>query len=67
MKLHKSITNDRIYAVAEDAATSLESPGFCNACGADAYCVEPDAREYTCEVCDEPKVYGIDEFVMEVF
>lgn len=35
--------------------------GICIACGADAYGVEPDARRYVCEECEEPRVYGASE------
>ena len=38
--------------------------GRCTACGAEAYGVEPDARKYTCEECDEPRVYGLEELLM---
>ena len=38
--------------------------GFCTACGAEAYCVEPDAREYECESCGEHKVYGAEELLL---
>ena len=38
--------------------------GFCTACGAEAYNVEPDARGYECESCGEPKVYGAEELLM---
>lgn len=37
--------------------------GFCIACGAEADGVEPDAREYKCEACGKPKVYGAQEFL----
>lgn len=38
--------------------------GICLACGATAHNVEPDAREYTCHKCGEPKVYGAEELLM---
>ncbi len=38
--------------------------GFCLACGATAHGVEPDARRYNCESCNEPKVYGLEELLM---
>ena len=40
--------------------------GFCKACGAEAYGVEPDARNYTCESCGEPSVFGAEELLMEM-
>ena len=46
------------------AAESGESVGFCTACGAKAYGVEPDARKYECECCGAAKVYGAEELVL---
>lgn len=40
--------------------------GFCEACGATAHGVEPDARDYTCEACGQPKVYGAEEWLLMV-
>ena len=47
-----------------EATFGLDSPGFCLACGADAYGVEPDARKYECEACGAPKVYGLEELLL---
>jgi hypothetical protein len=41
-----------------------EYAGFCLACGAEHYGVEPDARKYECEECGEPQVYGAEEILM---
>lgn len=41
-----------------------EHGGYCLACGAEAYGVEPDARRYRCEDCDAPKVYGASELLL---
>ena len=38
--------------------------GFCLACGSVQDGCEPDARKYTCESCNEPKVYGFEELLM---
>jgi hypothetical protein len=46
------------------AIESGEYMGFCLACGAEAYGVEPDAREYECEICSAHKVYGAEELLM---
>ena len=46
---------------------SLDNPGFCLSCGAEADSCEPDAREYVCESCNEPKVYGAEELLMMLF
>ena len=40
--------------------------GFCLACGREVYGVEPDARKYTCCACGAPKVYGLEEGLLEV-
>lgn len=49
----------------EQVLKALESDdyiGFCLACGAEAYGVEPDASRYTCESCQESEVYGAETF-----
>jgi hypothetical protein len=51
------LSTKRIMAAIE----SGENAGFCKACGAQAYNVEPDARNYTCESCGQPEVYGAEE------
>lgn len=38
--------------------------GICLNCGAEIYGVEPDAREYECEACGEPRVFGLEELLM---
>ncbi len=40
--------------------------GFCVACGEEAYGVEPDARRYRCEACDEHAVYGAEELLFHM-
>jgi hypothetical protein len=44
-----------------EALESDESMGFCLACGADAYGVEPDMRAGECDECGAAKVYGAEE------
>ena len=58
--IHKKVTLKKVMRAVE----SDEYIGFCVACGAEAYGVEPDARKYMCESCDEPKVYGAEELLM---
>jgi uncharacterized OB-fold protein len=41
-----------------------EFAGVCKACGAIAYEVEPDARNYACEECGEDEVFGAEEIVI---
>jgi hypothetical protein len=38
--------------------------GFCRACGAEAYGVEPGARRYHCESCGLHQVYGASELAI---
>ena len=40
--------------------------GFCTACGTVNECIEPDAREYTCQEpqCRAPRVFGAEELVL---
>jgi hypothetical protein len=41
-----------------------EQAGFCTACGYMQDGCEPDAREYVCDDCGEPKVYGAEELAL---
>jgi len=63
MKVHKSITIDRVCQAIEEAQISLDNPGFCLACGEDADGCEPDARKYHCESCEADMVYGAEEIL----
>jgi len=59
--------NDIIGQMVDDdtfASNSEDNMGFCTACAAEAYNVEPDAREYKCESCGENKVYGLEELLI---
>lgn len=64
MKVHETITSERIMAAIKRHTHSLDNPGFCVVCGADADGIEPDARKYTCEECNEPGVYGAEELAI---
>ena len=64
MKMHPSITDDRIIEACERRNTSLDNPGFCIKCGADAEGVEPDAEKYTCESCGAAAVYGAEQLLI---
>jgi hypothetical protein len=63
---HQSVTEDRIVAAVEATRRSLENPGICLCCGADAEGVEPDARKYECESCGESGVYGAEELLLSI-
>jgi hypothetical protein len=66
MRLHASLTEERIVEAAEIQMFDSEMIGFCTACGADAYGCEPDAERYPCEVCGANRVYGAERLLLEV-
>ena len=43
---------------------SENNEGICLACLEEAYGVEPDARNYTCEACGWNEVFGLDELMI---
>lgn len=53
-----------MIAACEDEMFGVGNPGFCLACGEMQDGCEPDARDYTCESCDEPCVFGAAEILM---
>ena len=59
MKLHDSITEDRVI----DAVERDDCSGFCVACGAEQGGCEPDARKYPCEACGQRTVYGAEQLL----
>lgn len=63
MKLHSSITYERVIEAINRRDTQLDNPGFCNSCGADHNDCEPDARGYICDECDAEEVYGAEEYL----
>jgi hypothetical protein len=67
MNMHKSITTERIMEACERYQQSLDNPGFCITCGAEAEGVEPDAEKYTCEACGAPSVYGAEQILIATF
>src|SRR3954451_5263892 len=66
MRIHTDVTLRRVTEAVERAHASLEDPGFCICCGAEAGGVEPDARKYECESCGEPGVYGAEELLLHL-
>jgi hypothetical protein len=50
----------------ERELTTLDNPGFCLACGAEADGCEPDAEQYACESCGERAVYGAAEILIAI-
>jgi hypothetical protein len=63
---HPSVTGAAVMEACERHRLSTDNPGFCLACGAEADGVEPDARDYECEACGEPRVFGCEELLLEV-
>jgi hypothetical protein len=63
VNVHKSITADRILAAVKAGSTTLDDPGFCICCGADAL---GDARQHECESCGEPGVHGAEELLLSI-
>ncbi len=66
MRVHKSVTVQRIIDAVNRRSTMLEDPGFCVRCGAEADGVEPDACAYECEACGEHGVYGAEELLLTI-
>ncbi|MDE1905784.1 MAG: hypothetical protein KGH75_04970 [Rhodospirillales bacterium] len=66
MEIHPSVTQKRVMEAAYRRHDTLDNPGICLLCGADAEGVEPDAQEYECEVCGEASVYGAEELLMHM-
>ena len=44
--IHPSLTAERVAEAVERELTTLDNPGFCLACGAEADGCEPDAEQY---------------------
>ena len=66
MRLHPTLTLARIMAACERHVSSLDDPGFCVACGADAEGIEPDAAGYRCDACGDMAVYGAEELLLRL-
>jgi len=66
MKMHKSITSERIIAAVEESHSTLSNPGFCIACGEDQEGCEPDAERYECESCGKRTVFGAEQLLFYV-
>lgn len=63
---HRAVSDEAILEAVERHNTTLDDPGFCLACGAEASGVEPDARRLACESCGERQVYGAEELLIHV-
>lgn len=60
MKRSRKVTLARVMR----AVRNDHMVGFCLACGAERDSVEPDARKYRCEQCEQLEVYGAEEILM---
>ena len=67
MKIHKTITLDRLEDAMRRQMYSLDDPGFCIKCGEEHGGCEPDAEEYPCDTCDTNTVYGAAELFMSTY
>ena len=66
MKIHPSLTIEKIMEAVERSQTTLDNPGFCLACGNEQDGCEPDARNYECEECGALKVFGAEECMVMI-
>ena len=66
MKIHPSITQERVVKLVQSQMFGLEDPGLCIACGAERGQCEPDAQEYECEECEQNTVYGAQELLFHI-
>ena len=66
MKLHPSITSERVCDAVSRETFGTDNPGFCIACGHEQEGCEPDARDYECEACGEKQVFGAAELLVEM-
>ena len=68
MKAYKTVKGVTQYKPSFKALQQImegdTNEGFCLACGARAHGIEPDARRYTCDACQAPKVYGAEELLL---
>lgn len=64
MKIHKSVTIERVAEAVTRSLVGLDTPGFCAMCGEEAEGCEPDARRYRCEACGAHAVYGAEELLL---
>ena len=63
MKMHPSITQERILEAARLSMFDSCYIGFCIACGEEATGVEPDICNYRCIKCKQNKVFGAESIL----
>jgi len=54
-----SVYEDEFEAICEDDG------GWCLECGEEAYGIEQDARNYVCDCCGSPAVFGAEQCLIE--
>lgn len=67
MNIHPTITPELVTNAVRRRDTSLDDPGFCNACGAEVDGCEPDMTNGPCEVCGANAVFGAEEYLFWMF
>ena len=63
-RVHKSITAKRLEALVMETMFGTADTGICIACGEEQGGCEPAARNYECEGCEQPKVFGVEELMV---
>jgi NADH pyrophosphatase NudC (nudix superfamily) len=66
MVISAKLTVGKIMSACRSNMEKCTNYGFCTKCGRKVNGVEPDAREYTCEKCKTPTVYGAEKLLMYV-
>lgn len=66
MELPPGIGMDELMTAVSESQVGMSDVGFCLACGAEVYQIEPDARRCRCESCGERRVYGAEEILIRV-
>jgi hypothetical protein len=63
---HKGLMDEVIMDAVRRQHFTLDNPGFCLICGAEASGVEPDAENYECEACGSDQVFGAEQLLFEI-
>lgn len=66
MKIHESITTDRLMNAIIESNSTLSNPGFCVKCGEEQEGCEPDAENYKCECCGMMAVWGAEALLIRI-
>ena len=57
-------TQEEILDLAKECMFGTRNSGICIECGEEHDGIEPDAREYVCEICGKHAVYGVEELIL---